>query len=100
MKIYRNRTFEFIATISGLDDLIGYTATCKIAKRDDKQSVLDLVGTIPDPAVLEVTFKATPAQTKELTMSLYYREIVLTKDDDKYTSGLETIESVEMLKEE
>ena len=96
MKIYQNRTFEFIATISGLDDLIGYTATCKIAKREDKQSVLDIDGSIDG---LEVTFKATPTQTAALTMQLYYYEVVLISGTDKYTSGLQTIESVEMLTE-
>ena len=95
MKIYRNRTFEFIATISGLDDLIGFTATCKIAERADRQSVLDLAGSITD---LEVTFKATPTQTAALTKDLYYYEIVLVSGTDKYTSGLETIQSEEMLK--
>ena len=96
MKIYRNRTFEFIATISGLDDLIGYSATCKIAERHDLQSVLDITGTING---LEVTFKATPTETALLTRDLYYYEIVLISGTDKYTSGPSTIESKETLKE-
>ena len=96
LKVYQNRTFEFIATISGLDDLIGYTATCKIAKRDDRQSVLDITGAING---LEITFKATPAETALLTTRLYYYEIVLISGTDKYTSGLETIESIQTLVE-
>ena len=39
------------------------------------------------------------AETVLLTTSLYYYEIVLISGTDKYTSGLETIESVEMLTE-
>ena len=94
MKIYRNRTCELIATITGLDDVIGSTATCKIAKREDRQSVLDIDGSIDG---LEITFKATPTETALLTTSLYYYEIVLISGTDKYTSGLQTIESVETL---
>lgn len=94
MKILQNRTFEFVAKIEGLDSLVGYTATCKIGDLYSKQSVLDLTGSIDG---LDVTFSATPAQTKELTEEYYIFEVIIEGGAKKFSSGLTTIKSVETL---
>lgn len=94
LTIQRNRSFKFIATITGLTDLSGYTAKCKIATQDFN-AVLELDGVIDG---MDVAFEATPEQTKELTQDIYYYEIILTNGSDVWATEVQQVKSVRTIK--
>ena len=82
IEIYRNNSKTIVCTVSGLDDLDGYTAVMTVkVNKDDTEAVIEKEG---DVVGLVITFEFTPAETDILHRSYQY-DVVITSAANEYT---------------
>jgi len=81
IEIYQENTQTIKCTVTGLDDLDGYTATLTVKKTPNEDVIIEKEGSISD---LVITFDLTPANTK-LYPGRYVYDITIDDETNRYT---------------